>query len=203
MREGDLQLASRDVHLGADDRVTLDLRHRPADAVRRSIAARVPTSPGLINFSEALGDIPDSDLNLWLDVLGASRIVADPLTFSKLRDLPLADFRAVTPNRSVVYVLSAQPAADRPRLGIGPEPTLTAMRAVPGLDDTFESYVEVDDSQVVRVWGDTAVVTALLWVKGSHKEGPFDYKLWFSDTYARVNGQWRYVFGQASTRLTP
>jgi hypothetical protein len=144
VREGDLKLASKDVQLGAGDHVTLDLRHRPVDAVRRSIAARVPTSPGLINFSEALGDIPDSDLNLWLDVLGASRIVADPLTFSKLRDLPLADFRAVTPNRSVVYVLSAQPAADPPRFGIGPEPTLTAMRAVPGLDGIFESYVEVD-----------------------------------------------------------
>lgn len=70
--------------------------------------------------------------------------------------------------------------------------------------DKHETYEHQEDSaQTVRVWGDTAVVTALLWVKGSNKDGAFDYKLWFSDTYARVNGEWRYVFGQASTRLAP
>src|SRR5438034_11348621 len=58
-----------------------------------------------------------------------------------------------------------------------------------------------DSAQKVRVWGDTAVVTALLWVKGSEDAKPFDYKLWFSDTYVRTKHGWRYVFGQASTRL--
>jgi len=70
--------------------------------------------------------------------------------------------------------------------------------------DKSETYEHQEDSeQIVRVWGDTAVVTALLWVKGSNKDGAFDYKLWFSDTYARTPAGWRYVFGQASTRLTP
>jgi ketosteroid isomerase-like protein len=70
--------------------------------------------------------------------------------------------------------------------------------------DKSETYEHQEDTeQTVRVWGDTAVVTALLWVKGSNKEGAYDYKLWFSDTYARTKGGWRYVFGQASTRLTP
>jgi len=67
--------------------------------------------------------------------------------------------------------------------------------------DTYEH--QEDTEQTVRVWGDTAVVTALLWTKGSNKDSAYEYKLWFSDTYARVNGEWRYVFGQASTRLTP
>lgn len=67
--------------------------------------------------------------------------------------------------------------------------------------DTYEH--QEDTEQTVRVWGDTAVVTALLWIKGANKDGPYEYKLWFSDTYARVKGEWRYVFGQASTRLTP
>lgn len=58
-----------------------------------------------------------------------------------------------------------------------------------------------DSSQKVRVWGDTAIVTALLWLKGTEDGKPFDYKLWFSDTYARTPIGWRYVFGQASTRL--
>ena len=55
--------------------------------------------------------------------------------------------------------------------------------------------------QTVRLWGSTAVVTALLWVKGNDKGKPFDYKLWFSDTYVRTRSGWRYVFGQASIPL--
>ena len=58
-----------------------------------------------------------------------------------------------------------------------------------------------DSAQKVSVWGDTAVVTALLWEKGTEDGKPFDYKLWFSDTYVRTPAGWRYVFGQASTRL--
>ena len=58
-----------------------------------------------------------------------------------------------------------------------------------------------DSAQKVRVWGDTAVVTALLWAKGTKDGKAFDYKLWFSDTYARTPAGWRYVFGQASNRL--
>jgi len=67
---------------------------------------------------------------------------------------------------------------------------------------TYEKQVEVDDSQVVRVWGDTAVVTAKLWLKGSRQNGEaFDYKLWFSDTYVRTPTGWRYAFGQAGAPL--
>src|SRR5437773_782528 len=36
-----------------------------------------------------------------------------------------------------------------------------------------------ETAQTVRVWGDTAVVTALLWVKGTEDGKPFEYKLWF------------------------
>jgi ketosteroid isomerase-like protein len=58
-----------------------------------------------------------------------------------------------------------------------------------------------DSEQTVRVWGDTAVVTARLWAKGTQGGKPFDYKLWFSDTYVRTPSGWRYVFGQASLPL--
>ena len=58
-----------------------------------------------------------------------------------------------------------------------------------------------DTEQTVRIWGDTAVVTALLWQKGTNKGKPFDDKLWFSDTYIRTPTGWRYAFGQASIRL--
>ena len=60
-----------------------------------------------------------------------------------------------------------------------------------------------DTRQTVRLWGSTAVVTALLWVKGTDQGKPFDYKLWFSDTYVRTPAGWRYVFGQASIPLPP
>ena len=58
-----------------------------------------------------------------------------------------------------------------------------------------------DSEQKVRLWGDTAVVTALLWAKGSEAGKSFEYKLWFSDTHVRTTAGWRYVFAQASTRL--
>ncbi|MGC2765919.1 MAG: nuclear transport factor 2 family protein [Candidatus Acidiferrum sp.] len=58
-----------------------------------------------------------------------------------------------------------------------------------------------DTSQTVRMWGDTAVVTAKLWAKGTKDGKPFDHTLWFSDTYVRRPSGWRYVFGQASLAL--
>jgi hypothetical protein len=58
-----------------------------------------------------------------------------------------------------------------------------------------------DTNQTVRVWGDTAVITAFLWEKGVSDGKPFDKKLWFSDTYVRTPNGWRYVFGQASLAL--
>ena len=60
---------------------------------------------------------------------------------------------------------------------------------------------EVSGSQTVRVWGDTAVVTALLWIQGTNNGAAFDRHLWFSDTYVRTPGGWRYAFGQASLPL--
>jgi ketosteroid isomerase-like protein len=58
-----------------------------------------------------------------------------------------------------------------------------------------------DSSQKVRVWGNTAVVTALLLEKGTDSGKPFEKRLWFSDTYVRTPRGWRYVFGQASLPL--
>ncbi len=68
-----------------------------------------------------------------------------------------------------------------------------------GKRTTYER--QEDSEQKVRVWGDTAVVAALLWAKGSENGKAFEYKLWFSDTYVRTRSGWRYVFAQASTRL--
>jgi len=66
----------------------------------------------------------------------------------------------------------------------------------------YERQDEEPGTQKVRVWGDTAVVTALLWIKSAQEGKPADYKLWFSDTYVRTPAGWRYVFGQASLPLS-
>jgi hypothetical protein len=58
-----------------------------------------------------------------------------------------------------------------------------------------------DTEQTVRVWENTAVITAKLWEKGIENDKPFDYTLWFSDTYVRTPSGWKYVFGQASSPL--
>lgn len=63
----------------------------------------------------------------------------------------------------------------------------------------YEHQEELE--QKVRVWGDTAVVTALLWMKGSDGGSAFDRRLWFSDTYVRTPAGWRYALGQASLPL--
>jgi ketosteroid isomerase-like protein len=58
-----------------------------------------------------------------------------------------------------------------------------------------------DTEQTVRVWGDTAVITAKLWEKGIDNEKPFDYAVWFSDTYVRTPSGWKYIFAQSSLPL--
>jgi ketosteroid isomerase-like protein len=65
-------------------------------------------------------------------------------------------------------------------------------------------YVHQEDTErTVRIWGDTAVVTAKLWAQGTEAGKPFDYVVWFSDTYVRNHSGWRYVFGQSSLPITP
>ena len=65
----------------------------------------------------------------------------------------------------------------------------------------YEIQDEEPGTQTVRVHGDTAVVTALLRIKGTSEGTPFDRRLWFSDTYVRTPEGWKYFFGQASLKL--
>ena len=43
-----------------------------------------------------------------------------------------------------------------------------------------------DTAQTVRVLGQTATITAKLWAKGADNGKPFDYTVWFTDTYVRT-----------------
>jgi ketosteroid isomerase-like protein len=77
------------------------------------------------------------------------------------------------------------------------------LRSATEKDAVYERQDEDPGTQTVRVYGDTAVVTARLWLKGAKPDGSgaFDRRLWFSDTYVRTPTGWRYAFGQASSAL--
>jgi len=49
----------------------------------------------------------------------------------------------------------------------------------------------------VRVWGDTAVVSASLWEVGTDKGTPFDHRVDFADVYVRTSKGWKYIVGHA------
>ena len=63
---------------------------------------------------------------------------------------------------------------------------------------SYEQQDEVAGTQTVRLYGDTAVVTALLWVKALRNGTLLDKRVWFSDVYLRTPSGWRYAFGQGS-----
>ena len=65
----------------------------------------------------------------------------------------------------------------------------------------YEKQDEDLGTQTVRMYGDTAIVTARLWLKYTYEGKPAERRLWFSDTYVRTPKGWRYVFGQASLPL--
>lgn len=93
---------------------------------------------------------------------------------------------------------------DRFVLVLGDGRTATKADLVDGATRKTIAYEQQDEeagTQTVRLFGDTAVVTAKLWVKGVRADAAFDRKLWFSDTYVRTPQGWKYVFGQASLAL--
>lgn len=78
------------------------------------------------------------------------------------------------------------------------------LRSARDQEYVYEHQVEEEGTQIVRLYGnDTAIVTALLWLKGTGPDRAFDRRLWFSDTYVRTPQGWRYAFGQSSINLPP
>ena len=68
-------------------------------------------------------------------------------------------------------------------------------------DKTIIYERQEDSNRTVRVFGDTAIVTALLWEKFVAEGKTIEKRLWFSDVYVRTPKGWKYVFGQASMAL--
>ena len=111
------------------------------DPVRVSIVQAVGGDParGVVAFSETLGDIANQDLGLWLTIMGASHIVADPSTFSKLKNLPLDSITPMTPGSSGVYLLGVSAGGDMPRVTVDDVPA--NVHAVPTLTGVFHSLI--------------------------------------------------------------
>jgi ketosteroid isomerase-like protein len=78
-------------------------------------------------------------------------------------------------------------------LGNGKSFTKEDLLASARNEDAIYEY-QRDSEQVVRIWGDTAVITALLHSKGTEAGKPVD-------TYIRTPSGWCYAFGQASLPL--
>jgi ketosteroid isomerase-like protein len=65
----------------------------------------------------------------------------------------------------------------------------------------YELQDEEPGTQVVRLYGDTAIVTAKLILKATTGGKLVQKTLWFSDAYVRTADGWKYAFGQASLAL--
>ena len=104
-------------------------------AASESIADRVPRSgDGFIWLSETLGGpVADPDLNVWLSIIGAGRVIGSKGEFSKIANLSLTvDFSQEVPGASPIYVLAGFDTDDvRLRVGIN------AAGAIPDWSETI------------------------------------------------------------------
>lgn len=102
----------QEISLEPGKTTAVDLSIRAESPVRETILSYLPSyayDQGTVSFSERLGPpMADDDLGLWLAILGASRIVDDPNSFSKLQNLPLASFEDLQPGSSTIYVLAGR-----------------------------------------------------------------------------------------------
>jgi len=114
IRESFLTLAAGDSH-------TADFNQLPATQARASISKALGQSlaEGAIDFSETLGPIANSDMALWLSILGASKIVNSPDFWSQLKLIPTQTFDDVRPNSAAIFLLAAFESHGEPiRVGV-------------------------------------------------------------------------------------
>ncbi len=128
----------------------------------------------------------------------AAALTADQLA---IKDLDTR-FQAATKADDVAAIDAALP--EDYILVTGSGRVLTKADLVRDAREESTIYEFQDPSQqTVRVWGDTAVITALLRIKGVREGKTIDFSVWYSDTYARTPAGWRYVLGQAGAVLEP
>jgi ketosteroid isomerase-like protein len=171
---------------------------------------RLPSYPFISGFDSQI-DLQDQIMRTSINLILITAVFLLPAT-SKLNASPEEDAKTVAAlDTKYQAAVKANDAATMDQILADDFVLVTGRGAVFSKADllesarkkeiTYERQDEEPGTQKVRVWGDTAVVTALLWIKAVQAGKPIDYKLWFSDTYVRTPTGWRYVFGQASLPL--
>jgi hypothetical protein len=96
-----------EIVLKGGETVSLNLANWQKSVPHVSIAKKLPEAGGAVDFSESLGGaINDSDLNLWLAILGGGRILGPQGDYSKISQFPLHDFINEPSDASPIYVLA-------------------------------------------------------------------------------------------------
>lgn len=137
-------LRAEKLTLNPGERLIKDVLERPPSGVREEILAAVrghAVGAQFAEFSETLGPIANWDLGLWLAILGASRIIGAPGSFSKLSPLPLHSFQNELPGSSPLYVLIGREPSSEPvvvALSQRSEVRWEMPRTVPGIRGIFE-----------------------------------------------------------------
>jgi ketosteroid isomerase-like protein len=75
--------------------------------------------------------------------------------------------------------------------------TSTKREAIAGFTTGADTVTSAGNEQMrAHVYGTTAVVTGILWTKGRSRGAPFAHRYRYTDTWIRMNGQWRCVASQ-------
>lgn len=110
VREHGVTVSSRRLEIPPGGDLPLDLPKPSLSTAHHAILEHIPGEDpenGVREFAESLGPTVNTDLGLWLSLIGASRIAAPPHQRGKLAALPLERFDDVRPGDSPVYVLGA------------------------------------------------------------------------------------------------
>jgi hypothetical protein len=97
----------QEVELATGLESVVDLFKWHHSAPHIAIAQRLEVSPAGVSFSESLGrPEQDADLDTWLALLGAGRILGTSRKYEKIAPFPLHDFLDEAAGASPVYVLA-------------------------------------------------------------------------------------------------
>jgi hypothetical protein len=140
-------LKREEIDLTSGMSASLDLGRWDTSVPHRSIAERLPHDPYVVDFSESLGGpIVDSDLDLWLALLGGGRIFGSKGDYSKLSGFPLRDFSGEQPGSSPTYVLAGfEDPGTRLRVGLSDSELVNWQPAIQpaGMPGILEAYLAV------------------------------------------------------------
>jgi hypothetical protein len=167
VKDGNFKLASRRFKLSPGATLNLDFTPEVSRGAHLSLSKAVPIRGPLVDFSETLNSVPDWNLSLWLAVIGGSRILAAPDTFSKLKSLQLETFTDARPGKSVLYVLAGELQGEAvPACAPGTRPEWRLMRAVPAVDGLFEMKLEFEPGPLLVTYAKNEKETKTILVYG-------------------------------------